>query len=105
MVAINLGVGVAYFYSYFINKTFVFSDFNGGHVIKGSKFLLLQLSLLLTTNIITYIFVSQLNVHYMIVTVLMSVVNAALSFFIMRTSIFQKSQTITSLRTAHREPK
>lgn len=105
MVAINLGAGVAYSYSYFINKTFVFSDSNGGHLIKGSKFLLLQFFLVLTTNIIVYIFVSRLNAHYMIVMVSLSVVNAAFSFFIMRTSIFLASQDTKSLSTVQRELK
>ena len=93
VIAINLSTGVTYFYSYFINKTFVFFDFDGGHLLKGSKFLLLQLSLIVSTNIIVFICVSVLHLHYMLVIISMSVINAAISFLVMRSSIFLQSQS------------
>ena len=54
LVSINLATGCAYFYSYLVNKIFVFDDKKGGHVIKGSKFLTLQISLLLFTNLFMF---------------------------------------------------
>jgi putative flippase GtrA len=89
LVSVNLATLCAYFYSYSINKFFVFGDASNQHVVKGSKFLLLQLTLLATTNLFMYVTVSLLGVNYMIAVIIISVANAIMSFFIMRSAIFR----------------
>jgi len=89
MISINLGTAVAYLYSYFINKIFVFRDPGAKHVAKGSKFLILQLSLVFTTNCIMYLAVSILGFHYMLMVMILTVVNALISFGVMRLVIFE----------------
>jgi putative flippase GtrA len=88
LISINLATICAYGYSYLVNKLFVFGDKKGGHIVKGSKFLTLQVSLLITTNLFMYVTVSLLSFHYMISVVVISIINAAISFLLMRTNIF-----------------
>ena len=92
LISINLATGCAYGYSYLVNKLFVFRDKEGGHLIKGSKFLSLQIGLLLTTNLFMFVTVSLLSIHYMISVVIISFINAAISFVLMRSKIFLKSE-------------
>lgn len=88
LVSTNLATFCAYFYSYLVNKLFVFDDKEGGHAVKGSKFLTLQISLLVFTNVFMFTSVSLLGIHYMIAVVIVSAVNAAISFAVMRLAIF-----------------
>jgi len=89
LVSTNLATFCAYFYSYLVNKIFVFDDKRAGHAVKGSKFLTLQFSLLLFTNVFMFTSVSLFGIHYMISVVVISVVNAAISFAVMRLAIFE----------------
>jgi putative flippase GtrA len=89
LVSTNLATFIAYFYSYGVNKLFVFEDKEAGHVVKGSKFLALQLTLVGLTNIFMYTTVSIADINYMISVVVISVINAAISFFVMRSAIFR----------------
>jgi putative flippase GtrA len=89
LVSTNLATVVAYFYSYAVNKLFVFEDKESGHVVKGSKFLALQLTLVVFTNIFMFVTVSFAGINYMVSVVVVSVINAAISFFVMRSAIFR----------------
>jgi putative flippase GtrA len=89
LVSTNLATVVAYFYSYAVNKLFVFEDKEAGHVVKGSKFLALQLTLVVFTNIFMFVTVSFVGINYMISVIVVSVINAAISFFVMRSAIFR----------------
>ncbi len=89
LVSVNLATFVAYLYSYLVNKIFVFDDRQGGHVIKGSKFLILQLSMLAFANAFMFTSVSLLGFHYMPSVVAVSVIGAIISFTIMRILIFE----------------
>ena len=91
LVSTNLATFCAYFYSYLVNKIFVFEDSAGGHVIKGSRFLFLQFSLLAFTNAFMYVSVSLLTVDYMIGVVIVSIINAVISFLVMRFTIFSSN--------------
>lgn len=77
MISINLGTAVAYLYSFFYNKIFVFGAYDGQHIKKGSKLLVLQLALVLSTNSIMYLSVSILGFHYMLMIVILSVIKAS----------------------------
>lgn len=89
LVSTNLATAIAYFYSYAVNKLFVFEDKEAGHVVKGSKFLALQITLVAFTNIFMFVTVSIAGINYMISVVVVSVINAAISFFVMRSAIFR----------------
>ena len=89
LVATNLATFIAYFYSYGVNKIFVFEDQENNHVLKGSKFLALQLTLVAFTNLFMFVAVSLAAVHYMIAVVAISVINAVISFLVMRAAIFR----------------
>jgi len=89
LVATNLATFIAYFYSYAINKVFVFEDQENNHVLKGSKFLALQLTLLMFTNLFMFFAVSIASINYMIAVIIISIVNAVISFLVMRSAIFR----------------
>lgn len=91
LLSTNLATLVAYFYSYLVNKHFVFEDKNGDDVIKGSKFLVLQLCLLLFANAFMFTSVTLLGFHYLMPVVLVSVITAIIGFTVMRLSIFETS--------------
>jgi putative flippase GtrA len=92
MISINLGVVVVYLYSYFLNKIFVFGDRNPQHLRKSSKFVILQLTMVLSTNIIMYLTVSLLGFNYMLILMMLSVTNALVNFSMMRLVIFEPTQ-------------
>ena len=94
IISINLGTAAAYLYSYFINKIFVFGDQSDKHLRKGSKFLMLQLSLVLSTNVIMYLTVSIFGFHDMLMIVILSVINAIISFGVMRLTIFDQQDVL-----------
>ena len=89
LVSTNLATFIAYFYSYTVNKLFVFEDKQAGHVVKGSKFLTLQLTLVVLTNLFMFATVSLAGINYMTSVVVITVINAAISFFVMRSVIFR----------------
>lgn len=94
IISINLGTAIAYLYSYFINKVFVFRDQDNKHLRKGSRFLMLQLSLVLSTNVIMYLTVSIFGFHYMLMIVILSAINAIISFSVMRLAIFAQQDVL-----------
>jgi putative flippase GtrA len=94
LISTNLATFCAYFYSYLVNKIFVFDDRQGGHVIKGSRFLILQLSMLAFANAFMFTSVSLLGFHYMPSVVVVSVLAAMISFTVMRLSIFEVDEVM-----------
>jgi putative flippase GtrA len=89
LVSTNLATLTAYFYSYAVNKLFVFEDKQAGHLVKGSQFLALQLCLVALTNVFMFVTVSIAGINYMVSVVVISVINAAISFIVMRSAIFR----------------
>ncbi|NRB37881.1 MAG: GtrA family protein [Pseudomonadales bacterium] len=90
IISNNLSVALAYCYSFFINKILVFKDDTGDHVVKGSSFLALQLSLLAGSNLLLYIGVDMLGLHYFIMVLFSAVLAAIINFLIMHHFIFNK---------------
>ena len=74
-----------------INKVFVFGDRGGQHVVKGSKFILLQVTLLALTNLLMFMSVSIYDIDYRVGVVVTSILNAVISYICMKSAIFQKS--------------
>ena len=91
LLSVNIATGFVYLYSYMINKVFVFGDRGGQHVVKGSKFILLQVTLLALTNLLMFMSVSIYDIDYRVGVVVTSVLNAVISYICMKSAIFQKS--------------
>ena len=91
LLSVNIATGFVYLYSYMINKVFVFGDRGGQHVVKGSKFILLQVTLLALTNLLMFMSVSIYDIDYRVGVVVTSVLNAVISYISMKSAIFQKS--------------
>lgn len=91
LLSVNIATGFVYLYSYMINKVFVFGDRGGQHVVKGSKFILLQVTLLALTNLLMFMSVSIYDIDYRVGVVVTSILNAVISYISMKSAIFQKS--------------
>jgi putative flippase GtrA len=91
LLSVNIATGFVYLYSYMINKVFVFGDRGGQHVVKGSKFILLQVTLLALTNLLMFMSVSIYDIDYRVGVVVTSILNAIISYISMKSAIFQKS--------------
>lgn len=91
LLSVNIATGFVYYYSYMINKVFVFGDHGGQHVVKGSKFILLQVTLLAMTNLLMFVSVSIYDIDYRVGVVVTSILNAVISYISMKSAIFQKS--------------
>ena len=91
LLSVNIATGFVYLYSYMINKVFVFGDRGGQHVVKGSKFILLQVTLLALTNLLMFMSVSIYDIDYRVGVVVTSILNAVISSISMKSAIFQKS--------------
>jgi putative flippase GtrA len=91
LLSVNIATGFVYLYSYMINKVFVFGDRGGQHVVKGSKFILLQVTLLALTNLLMFMSVSIYDIDYRVGVVVTSILNAVISYMCMKSAIFQKS--------------
>lgn len=90
LLSVNIATGFVYLYSYMINKVFVFGDRGGQHVVKGSKFILLQVTLLALTNLLMFMSVSIYDIDYRVGVVVTSILNAVISYISMKSAIFQK---------------
>ena len=91
LLSVNIATGFVYLYSYMINKVFVFGDRGGQHVVKGSKFILLQVTLLALTNLLMFMSVSIYDIDYRVGVIVTSILNAVISYICMKSAIFQKS--------------
>ena len=91
LLSVNIATGFVYLYSYMINKVFVFGDRGGQHVVKGSKFILLQVTLLALTNLLMFMSVSIYDIDYRVGVVVTYILNAVISYICMKSAIFQKS--------------
>ena len=90
LLSVNIATGFVYLYSYMINKVFVFGDRGGQHVVKRSKFILLQVTLLALTNLLMFMSVSIYDIDYRVGVVVTSIFNAVISYISMKSAIFQK---------------
>jgi putative flippase GtrA len=69
LFSVNIATLIAWIYAYLINKIFVFRNRDKNNIRIGFKFILLQLSFLAWTNIILYVFVDIIGIHYLIISV------------------------------------
>ncbi|MFA0730411.1 GtrA family protein, partial [Vibrio sp. 10N.222.48.A4] len=80
-----------YLYSYFINKYFVFNNYEKKHVRHGVGFIVMRLVLLLTINIIVYLGVDVLGFNYLVFIMATMIGEAVVSFLIMKFFLFRPS--------------
>lgn len=85
----NLATLIAWFYAYFINKCFVFRNHQKQKNIKQvGKFVLLQALLLGWTNLVLYILVGYLGMHYAIIVIGNAVFLIAINFLCQKIFVF-----------------
>jgi len=88
ILAVNLIAPCLYLYGYLVNKLLVFRNYEVKHLRQGSKFLITQVALAGLVNVLMYVGVNLIGLHYMIVTVVSAGLVAALNFTIMKLAVF-----------------
>ncbi len=88
LVSANFSTFIAYHYSFFLNKYFVFKQVETKYIKQGIKFLMSQIFLLFLGNIMLYTGVDLLHLNYLLVTVVMAGFLACLNFTLMKISVF-----------------
>lgn len=89
MVSLNLTAVVGFLYSYSINKMLVFRKNERSHFVYGSRFLLLQVLLLLLNNALFYIGVYLFGFQYLMVNFASAVFLTIINFTIMKIVVFK----------------
>jgi putative flippase GtrA len=88
IVSLNLTAVVGFLYSYSINKVLVFRKNEHSHFVYGSRFLLLQVLLLLLNNGLFYIGVYLFEFQYLMVNFTSAVFLTIINFVIMKIVVF-----------------
>ena len=69
LISNNLATFIAWTYAYYINKYFVFRNKKRKDINKITKFIALQTLLLGWTNLVLYLLVGRLGMHYLLVVI------------------------------------
>lgn len=88
IISANISGGLIYFYSYLINKYLVFRKPEDSHIKHGLKFILLQAVLWVVSNAILFMGVELLKIHYFVMVLLLSAINAIFNFVFMKYFVF-----------------
>lgn len=91
LASMNSAIFIIYLYSYFINKYFVFNNYEKKHVRHGVGFIVMRLVLLLTINVIVYLGVDVLGFNYLVFIIATTIGEAVVSFLIMKFFLFRPS--------------
>jgi len=89
LTSMNSAIAIIYFYSYLINKYFVFRNYASSHLKHGTGFIIMRLLLLATINVVVYIGVDILKLNYMFIIVITTLGEAVVSFLIMKFVLFK----------------
>jgi len=89
LIANNIATIIAWIYSYFLNKHFVFKNKEKKHIENGSKFIALQASLLALTNLNLFILVDLIHLHYLPSIIGNAVLITLLNFFFLKRIVFK----------------
>ncbi len=95
IIANNIATFVAWIWSYFINKYFVFRNTERKHLIQGSTFIVFQLCFLLLANIILYFEVDILKLPLAAALIILAFLMAILNFTAMKLIIFKKQNNVS----------
>jgi putative flippase GtrA len=92
LIANNIATFIAWGYSYFLNKHFVFRNKENKHVEHGIKFIALQASLLALTNLNLFILVDLFHLHYLPSIIGNAVLVTLLNFFALKLVVFKQGK-------------
>jgi len=92
LISSNLATLIAWAYSYFVNKFYVFRTGRRKDAVDVVKFVVLQLLLLGWTNIVLYLFVGKLGVHYLGVVIINAVLMVLINFFCQKYYVFSPAR-------------
>jgi len=88
MVAANLSGGMAYVYSYIINKYIVFKNYKREHIKQGIAFVIVQFVIWVCANVGLYLGVTVIGLHYFLMVIVIAVFAALLNFILMKLFVF-----------------
>lgn len=88
LISNNLATLIAWVYAYFINKFFVFRNHKQKHIENVAKFIVLQALLLGWTNLILYLLVGRLGMHYVIIVIGNAVLLVLINFLCQKIFVF-----------------
>lgn len=88
LISSNLATLSAWVYAYFINRFFVFRNHKQKHIEHLAKFILLQALLLGWTNLVLYLLVGRLGMHYLIIAIGNAVLLALINFLCQKIFVF-----------------
>jgi putative flippase GtrA len=102
LIASNIAAGVAYVYSYAINKYLVFKNYTTAHVKQGIRYSVLQAIIWVFANALLFAGVQMLHVHYFVMNVFVAAVAAVINYTAMKTVIFGAPETRNGKETRPR---
>jgi putative flippase GtrA len=93
LIASNIAGGVAYVYSYAINKYLVFKNYTTAHVKQGIRYIILQVAIWAIANALLLTGVRKLHVHYFVMNIIVAAVAAVINYAAMKTAVFGAAET------------
>jgi len=87
LLSANIATLVAWGFAYLVHRGFVFRA-QVAHVRAGPRFVALQLSLLGLANVLLFLGVGMLGIHYFVAVVVVSIVTAVLNYTLMKLIVF-----------------
>lgn len=94
LIAVNVAMVFARFYSYCINKYLVFRNNENSHLKQGSRFIALQVGMTIATNTMLIIYVELLGLHYILATLINGVIFAIINYLILSRVVFKNEPVI-----------
>ncbi len=88
IISANVATFIAFIYTYFLNKYFVFKKREKTHLKHGTKFFLSQAFIWGFANITLYIGVDVLGFHYLEITIASTFILPVINFLLMKFMVF-----------------
>jgi len=92
LVSANIAALVAWGFAYLVHRGFVFRA-QVSHARSGPRFIALQLGLLGLANVLLYMGVGVMGIHYFLAVVAVSVITAVLNYTLMKLVVFSSSRS------------
>ena len=90
LLGTNLAAAITFFFSYIVNKYFVFQDRRDRHITQGSRFIFLQIFLAILANITLIVGVELAGINYFILVVLLGPILASVNYLAQKTVVFNR---------------
>ena len=88
LISFNVATFWAMLLSYILNKYYVFENYQKKHFYQGTKFIALQVFLWVLSNIILFLAVNLLGIHYFVVILFHAFFLFVLKYLLMKTVVF-----------------